>query len=55
MSEESKFSLGDLKNIFKFKSDLEETIIEKQAPEEDEAAGVEAEKPLRLYLKRKSI
>ena len=45
MSEESKFSLGDLKNIFKFKSDLEETIIEKQAPEEEETAGVdEAEK-----------
>lgn len=44
MSEESKFSLGDLKNIFKFKSDLEETIIEKQAPEEGNAGADEAEK-----------
>ena len=45
MGDESKFSLGDLKNIFKFKSDLEETIIEKQAPEEDGNAGAdEAEK-----------
>ena len=45
MGDESKFTLGDLKNIFKFKSDLEEDLIEKQAPEEDGNAGAdEAEK-----------
>lgn len=39
MSEESKFSLGDLKNIFKFKNDLEDNLIEKSAPENDGDAG----------------
>lgn len=56
MSEESKFSLGDLKNIFKFKSDLEETIIEKQAPEEEVDAGVdEAEKSVDTLFKKVDI
>lgn len=56
MSDESKFSLGDLKNIFKFKSDLEETIIEKQAPEEDGNAGVdEAEKSVDALFEKVDI
>lgn len=44
MGDESKFTLGDLKNIFKFKSDLEDNLIEKAAPEEGNAGVGEADK-----------
>lgn len=39
MGDESKFTLGDLKNIFKFKNDLEDNLIEKSAPEESDAGA----------------
>lgn len=39
MGDESKFTLGDLKNIFKFKNDLEDNLIEKSAPEEEDAGA----------------
>lgn len=56
MGDESKFTLGDLKNIFKFKSDLEETIIEKQAPEEEGDAGAdEAEKSVDALFEKVDI
>lgn len=55
MGDESKFTLGDLKNIFKFKSDLEEDLIEKQAPEEDGDAGVEAEKTVEALFEKVDI
>lgn len=52
MSEESKFSLGDLKNIFKFKSDLEENLIEKAAPEEGDAGVGEADKSVEALFEK---
>lgn len=54
MGDESKFTLGDLKNIFKFKSDLEENLIEKAAPEEEgNAAGVgEADKSVEALFEK---
>lgn len=39
LSDENKFSLSDLKNIFKFKTDLEDNLIEKSAPEDDGNTG----------------
>ena len=52
MSEESKFSLGDLKNIFKFKSDLEDNLIEKAAPEEGNAGVGEADKSVEALFEK---
>lgn len=52
MSEESKFSLGDLKNIFKFKSDLEDNLIEKAAPEEGDAGVGEADKSVEALFEK---
>ena len=53
MGDESKFTLGDLKNIFKFKSDLEDNLIEKAAPEEEGNAGVgEADKSVEALFEK---
>lgn len=52
MSEESKFSLGDLKNIFKFKSDLEDNLIEKAAPEGGDAGVGEADKSVEALFEK---
>lgn len=52
MGEESKFTLGDLKNIFKFKSDLEENLIEKAAPEEEDAGVGEADKSVEALFEK---
>ena len=52
MGDESRFTLRDLKNIFKFKSDLEDNLIEKAAPEEGDAGVGEADKSVEALFEK---